>query len=201
MPGALHVHNVVQSNLSVEVLCKALSQLGLHNLGTRCEILVQRLHLPRNVRVSLCLHHILTLLSLQAPCRQPFYTLLRQPCCLVLTVSVMQGYAGSIRHQEEEVASTLCASMPCAHTKKGIRAPCLLLCHQDGNPLIVKLRAPSSPDHLQDGAAIILLIAGHISLVTHPATCALQDHQMRWKVDTLSQRGCCAEDLHASQML
>ena len=91
--------------------------------------------------------------------------------------------------------------MPCAHTKKEISAPRLLLRHQDRNPLIIKLRASSSSDHLQDGAAVILLVAGHVSLVTHPAPCALQDHQMRWKVDTLRQRGCCAEDLRASQML
>ena len=72
----------------------------------------------------------------------------------------------------------------------------LLLSHEDSDTLIVKLWPASAADHLQDGAAIILPVARHLSLLIHPAPCALQDDQVSWEVDALGQCGCCAKDLH-----
>lgn len=56
----------------------------------------------------------------------------------------------------------------------------LFLGHDDSNTLCVKLRPACSANHLQAGAAVILLVAGCVCGVAAPPAGALQDYQVCW---------------------
>ena len=77
----------------------------------------------------------------------------------------------------------------------------LFLGHDDSNSLSIKLRSACSPDHLQAGAAVILLVAGCVCSVAAPPAGALQDYQVCWQVYSHGQSRCCAQHLYGSTFM
>ena len=54
------------------------------------------------------------------------------------------------------------------------------LSHDDSDPLSVKLRSACTANHLQAGAAVVLLVASSLPRVAAPPPGALQHHQVGW---------------------
>ena len=76
----------------------------------------------------------------------------------------------------------------------------LFLGHDDGDSLSIELRPACSPNHLQAGAAVVLLVPGCVCTVTAPPAGALQDYQVCWQVHSHGQSGGCAQHLYGCML-